>query len=170
MRERVFLEDNEIQRLIQSDAPVKAIIRDTFLFSLYSGIRFDDIRELSPSQVTMTKNEDITVFELTLLQLHGKDFKVKLDSKASAILAQYYNPSLPKIFAGMPHQPRFNSMLHLWAAWAGVDKSVSFSVARHTFIIRLLKKGMSLPRVREVLGFNETSHVNIYEQMVKKQQ
>jgi site-specific recombinase XerD len=169
MRERVYLEDDQVKRLIQSDAPIKAIIRDTFLFSLFSGIRFDDIRDLSSSQVTMMKNENgnVTGYELTLSRSRGKNYTVGLNAKASAIFSQYYHPSLSKVFTGMPHLPFFNSKLHLWAAWAGVDKSVSFSVARHTFIIGLLKEGIPLPKVRKVVGFGDTSDVYIYERMVK---
>jgi site-specific recombinase XerD len=163
-RDILYLENDEMRLLAESDAPVSSVIRDVFWFSLHSGLRFDDIRYLTPSQVKI-QNDDETVNRFLVHLENG--LVTELNDGAAQIMEKYYNQSTERVFNRVPQLNEMNRKLDLWAAWAGLAKNISFSVARNTCIINLLRSGMPLMKVRRMMNFNCSTDLSMYKKEIK---
>src|ERR1035437_8055496 len=102
-----YLSKDEIQLLERSTLVPNVSVKDAFLFSLYTGLQWKDVKELTWGNIQLTVNrsktvngfESInesesvngkTVYSLTLLHLKSEDsYTIELNTKAIAILLQY---------------------------------------------------------------------------------
>ncbi len=156
---REFLTIEELQKLEQLhrsktlDWRLQNVL-SYFLFSCYTGLRFDDLRNL--------RNINIHDNEIISLQMHktGKTVKIPLSEKAKALIPDQRLKN-KKTFRVLTNQPT-NRYLKTIIQEAGINKSISFHCARHTFATISLDLGMSMETVKEILGHTDFKTTAIY--------
>lgn len=134
---RVNLSPAEIQQLenlqIGKSFPELQLIRDLFLFSCYTGLRFSDVDTLEKSHLTdgaeglcivkkMEKVPKPVTLPLALL----------FNGKPLAILQKYYSKEKGKVFPAVSNQ-HANRQLKILAGLAEIDVPLTFHISRHTF-------------------------------------
>ena len=125
-----------------------------FLFCCYTGLRFEDIRNL--------RNHNILNNDFISLQLHktGKLVKIPLSNQARALIPSQVLKN-KKTFRVLSNQPT-NRYLKQIMKEAEINKSISFHCSRHTFATVSLDLGVSMETVKEILGHTDFKTTAIY--------
>ncbi len=179
---RIFLTEEEILAIKATDFEVNSIeyhVRNMFLFSCFQGgIRISDL--------LLLKKKAIEEDRLNLIMHKTKEpINIKLLDKSKEILNKYINEIHPDdyIFPFLVNGVndtnnliRFNSIssktAHINAILkkvikkAGINKSVTFHIARHSFATIALKKGIRLEHVSKILGHGSLKTTTIYAKIV----
>ena len=72
------------------------------------------------------------------------------------------------VFEHLPGDSHINDILKIWAADAGITKSVTYHVSRHTFATMLLTLGADLYTVCKLLGHSDVKTTQIYAKIINK--
>ena len=131
---RVSLTAEELKR-IESLPTLEsaALAKDLFLFGCYTGLRFEDIMELSPTDIAregdkvMLRTRENKTKKLKTLPLH-----LLFGGKAIAIIDKYNAGDRATLFPPTTDQS-VNRILKSIAMAAGISKEITFHVSRHTF-------------------------------------
>jgi len=145
-----YLTFEEIQQL-QATPIMNQAVRDGFLFSCFSGLRYSDVKALTWDQVRF---EDAQVFLWFSQQKTGEAEALPLSKQAIEILnAQKDSKPSPGIRRKFENNVIFklpstsqsvNDALGRWAKRAGIAKKVTFHCGRHSFATMALTYGADL--------------------------
>ncbi len=159
--ERTFLELGEVEKLAQTPCRDHELKR-AFLFSCFTGLRLSDIRAIQWQNV---KGDSI---EFRQKKTKGFEY-LHLSEMAKQILNDK-NPTVlnmpnTNIFQ-VPSQSQIGVVVKAWCKDAGIDKHVTFHVARHTFATLALTQGVDLYTVSKLLGHKTIEATQIYAKVV----
>ncbi|MBF1547532.1 MAG: tyrosine-type recombinase/integrase, partial [Prevotella salivae] len=118
----VFLTADELSTLETFKIPAKHValgpIRDVFLFTCYTGLRYSDACNLTWDDIHNGKIEIVTVKT-------SDRILIEINSKAQAILDKYADIHLPdkKVLPVISNQ-KMNKHLHTLCKLAGIDESI----------------------------------------------
>jgi integrase/recombinase XerD len=163
-KREVFLTLEEVERIrnlnIPEDKGRVSKVRDMFLFSCYTGLRYSDIERLSWSHIS--DGEKVLCM---IMQKTRKRVKIPLLEKAKVILRKYKSITGGKkenlVFAPISNQ-KANAYLKEMAQIAGINKHLTTHVARHTFASNLVEFGISPFYIRDLLGLKSLEMTQIY--------
>lgn len=162
--QKEILSLDEVAKLIATNPKgLNADIRRAFIFCLYTGIRFCDVKELTFSDV------DYSNKLLTFNQI-----KVKHSSTASSVtiplnegLMQLIGePSeggsrVDKVF-NLPSHTMCLKALRKWVSAAGIEKHITWHCARHSFAVNVLMGGANVKVVASLLGHSSIQMTDKY--------
>ena len=72
------------------------------------------------------------------------------------------------VFEHLPGDSHINDILKIWAADAGIAKSVTYHTSRHTFATMLLTLGADLYTVSKLLGHSQIKNTQIYAEIINR--
>lgn len=154
----------EIQQLISTHySGENPDIRRAFIFCLYSGVRFCDVKDLTYGNVD---------FSNRLLQF--EQAKTKGRSSASGVVIPLNEGMLnligqgkrtDRIFALPSHTMCLKALRH-WVARAGIDKHITWHCARHSFAVNILNNGANIKTVASLLGHSGLSQTEKYTRAI----
>jgi len=132
-----------------------------FLFACYTGLRYYDLAEL--------RHGNIINQEYIELIMHKTRERViiPLSGKAKLMLPEASNFPDLKVFKVVSNQ-KTNDYLKNIAIAAGINKTVTCHVARHTFATVCLTLDIPLPVVSKLLGHTDIKTTQIYAKIVDK--
>jgi integrase len=155
-----YLTQEEIDRIDQTNFQVERlnVIRDIFVFCIYTGLAFAEVESLTPEHVTKGMDGELW------LNIHRKktkkDYQVPLLPRALEILEKYKNHPLclkkGKCLA-VPSNVKFNAYLKEIGDIAGMPKNKPLvtHLARKTFATTVaLSNGMNIGVLSKILGHN----------------
>lgn len=161
-----YLTEQELKMLIDTPIPFEEQIKDAFLFSCYSGLRHKDLQTLTVEQVT--ENLTHTKYYLLLKYTNSEtNYHLELETQAKAILQKYITNENQVIFDKMALS-RHSILLKLkiWAAHAGIDKEINFSMARDTFAYNQLLSGETQDSLAIKMGVKSKKHLECYIEII----
>jgi integrase len=136
-------------------------IRQAFLFSCFTGLRFSDVKKLVYSEI---ENNQITFRPAKTTK---KIVRVPLTDDAKSILENLPKHHInKKVFWDLPSSQVVNVYLKFWALEAGLKKNLHFHAARHTFATIGLTFGMDIFTVKEILGHSKIEMTQVYAKIV----
>lgn len=164
---RTYLSPEELKALKEHDLnynPSLIKIRDIFLFSVYTGLRFVDAQILTMDKVV--KAQDNTYMINIVQEKTGEVLTIPLLSQAVKIMEKYKDSPERKIFnraiPTMSNQ-KLNSYLKVIASLVGITKTLSHHVARHTCATTvLLNNEVPMEVVSKWLGHTSIKTTQIY--------
>lgn len=138
-----------------------AMVRDAFLFSCYTGLRFSDVHTLRNEH--LQKGVIIKRMVKTQLDVHIP-VKELFDGKALSIIERY--GSIEGLTLHLGSNATVNKHLKdiLKMADCG-DKGFTFHTARHTFASLLLQQGVQLSTIQRLLGHSNIQTTGIYAEI-----
>lgn len=142
--------------------------RRAFIFTLYTGIRYCDIKDLTFSNVDYS-NRTIT-FNQKKTQGHSNKSWVTIplnDGLLSLIGQPATNDPNEKIFK-LPSQEMCLKALRHWTAKAGIAKHITWHCGRHSFAVNILNNGANIKTVASLLGHSSIQHTEKYTRAVDK--
>jgi integrase/recombinase XerC len=161
--DREFLTVTEIEALTKllkrpELKPGKANVLKYFLFCCYTGLRYQDVKDLRFKNI-----QD----GLITLKMHKtkENVRVPLIEKAKALISTMDNPfQNQKIFHVFTDQTT-NRYLKEIVSMAGIVKNISFHCSRHTFATNGLTLGIPLEVIKELLGHTDIKTTLIYAKL-----
>jgi integrase len=162
---REYLTIDEVKQLIKTDC-IKPIIKQAFLFSCFSGLRFSDVKNLKWSDI-QTDNEGKRVIRYTQ-QKTKKDENLQVSDEAIKFIPEKGKSKDDDIIFSLPYNGTANGILRGWACAAGIKKRVTFHVGRHTNATLLLSLGVPIETVSKLLGHSDIQTTQIYAKVIDK--
>lgn len=157
--ERGFLTLDEVSRLVdaQCDYPV---VKNMFLFSCFTGLRFSDVKAL-----TWGKIDDSMIG--TTMQKTKQPIYIPISNNARRWLPERGSArAVDYVFIGYPNKNTICRCIDKWAKAAGIDKHVTFHIARHTFATLSLEYGADLYTISMLLGHQRVTTTQIYAKII----
>lgn len=159
------LSAEEISRLVsthyQGENPE---IRRAFILTLYTGIRFCDVKDLTFSDVDYTNS--ILSFEQSKTSGHSSASRVYMPIRSDLLKVigrpeDYDKGKKDKIFDLPSHTMCLKALRH-WTARAGIDKHITWHCGRHSFATQILTNGANVKVVATLLGHSGLRYVEKY--------
>lgn len=162
-RQIKYLSIDEVKKLIKS-GNCQDKVKRAFLFSCFCGLRFSDVSALTWENVKTSGNARLRI-ELTVRKT-GMPLTVYLSDEACKWLPERKDIT-GNVFQ-LPSAVWVNKILKRWGKSAGIDKRLTFHVARHTFATMMLTLGADLYTTSKLLGHSSIKTTQIYAQIVDK--
>jgi len=167
--DRGYLTQEELNTMMQKRFTIQRIeqVRDIFVFSCFTGLAYIDVKNLTEKDVKtsfdgklwiMKKRQKTNVLSKILLLDIPKKILKKYEGKLSD----------GKLLPVITNQ-RINSYLKEIADVCGIEKNLSFHLARHTFATTItLSKGVPIETVSKMLGHTSIKTTQIYARITDK--
>lgn len=170
--DREFLSEEEIQSIIKKKFRIKRLdqVRDIFIFSCFTGLAYADVKKLNADNVVIGIDGERWI----------KTFRTKTDTRsnipllpmAQAILDKYKDDPLmisSDLVLPVLSNQKMNAYLKEIADVCGINKNLTFHLARHTFATTVtLTNGVPIESVSKMLGHKSLKTTQHYAKILDK--
>jgi site-specific recombinase XerD len=170
--ERVYLSEEEIQRIIEKDFKTErlALVRDIFLFSCFTGLAYIDVKNLTKSHISIGIDGEKWIF--THRQKTETASKIPILPVTQMIIDKYANHpksnNEDKLLPILTNQ-KMNAYLKEIAGVCEIEKELTFHIARHTFATTVtLTNGVPIESVSKMLGHKNIQTTQHYAKILDK--
>ncbi len=155
-KEIIYLTEEELEALETKEISIERldVVRDVFVFCCYTGLAYQEVRNLSPNNITKEVDGDnwISVYR----QKTDKNVKIPILPKAHELIEKYKEHPLSlnigRIFPVLSNQ-KMNAYLKEIQTICGISKELTTHVARKTFATTVtLLNDVPMETVSELLG------------------
>ncbi len=167
-----FLTSAELSAVFKKSFPIERlqIVRDIFLFCCFTGLAYVDVMSLTRQNII--KGIDGNDWLITRRQKTDTTVKVPLLPQALELIKTYKeNPkalNYGTLFPVISNQ-KMNAYLKEIADVCGINKSITFHVARHTFATTVtLSNGIPIESVSKMLGHTTIRTTQVYARVVEQ--
>lgn len=170
--ERGFLSLLELQEIEKKNftIPRLQLVRDLFVFSCYTSLSYIDAINLSAENIRIGIDGELWIYynrEKTTKPIH-----IPLLPKALDIIEKYKDNSKAilqgRVFPKISNQ-KLNTYLKEIADVCGIEKNLTFHIARHTFATTVtLSNGMPIETVSKLLGHSKIATTQIYAKVIER--
>lgn len=155
---REYLTFEEIERFSKIDKNLNT--KSAFLFSCYTGLRLNDIRELKWSNIR--GNEIYKKISKT-----GKHETLPINKTAQKILDSKNKDSV-FVFELPKENKTIEYQIKAICELAGINKHITYHCSRHTFATILLTNGVDIYTVSKLLGHSSVSMTEVYSNLINQ--
>lgn len=162
------LSPEEIQQLIATHYEHEnPNIRRAFIFCLYCGLRYCDVKDLTFANVDFSNK--LLKFEQNKTKGHSASSGVVIPLN-DGILKLIGEPSSPnnrdEVIFPLPSYEMCLKALRRWVKRAGINKHISWHCARHSFAVNILNNGANIKTVASLLGHSGLKHTEKYTRAI----
>ena len=161
--ERSFLTEDELRRMMTTELRYKRqdYNRDMFLFSCFTGICYADMASLTYDRIEQDAQGEWWISGNR--QKTETRYVVKLLPYSLFILNKYRGLTGDGRVFAMSTLDSIDDSLKNIARKCGIDKQLSFHLARHTYATTIcLSNGVSLETLSKMLGHKQITTTQIY--------
>ena len=146
------------------DSPNRYLVRDIFLFSVFTGIAFSDIRDLTCNNLVQA--EDGVWWIHSKRRKTGTEFHVPLLELPLQIIEKYRGLNKDGKMFVMLSCSKTNGNLKKIAKICGIKRNITFHMARHSYASLItLSQGVPMETVSRMLGHRDLRATRIYAQV-----
>lgn len=135
-------------------------VKKAFLFALFTGLRFSDVKALRHENIDLNNQTLSIVQEKT-----GEKLFQPLHPFALELIGDKQDND-SKVFK-LPTSEGTNKMLKIWTAKAGIDKKITFHCARHSFATNHIIFKSDIVTLSKLMGHNTIRYTQIYTQIAE---
>ncbi len=168
--DRPYLTEKELQNIINLEIsiPRLEIVRDLFVFSCFSGLAYIDLFQLKASELEFASNGILWI--RTRRQKTKVKAQIPLLAEATFIIEKYCDLTVLKaeerVFPVLSNQ-KTNAYLKEIQTLVGLEKILTFHVARHTFATTVtMMNGVPIESVSRMLGHKDIKSTQHYARIV----
>ena len=169
------LSPEEIKMMIDTHYPKENLqVRNAFLFSLNTGMRWCDVRDLTFGQFDFTNKT--FAYNQNKTKGHSTKSNVSLPLTDTLLGLMGEHPEArgkDELVFGLPSHTMALKALRRWTKFAGIDKHITFHCARHSFGTNMAstaaQKGFSIRLVQDMLGHSSLRYTERYTRVVDEQ-
>ena len=148
------LSQEEMTRLIATHYPREnPNIRRAFIFCLYTGMRYCDIKDLTFANIDFGNR--LLKFEQNKTKGHSTNSGVVIPLN-DGLIKLIGEPTSPdnraELVFPLPSYEMCLKALKRWVKRAGINKHISWHCARHSFAVNILNNGANIKTVASLLG------------------
>lgn len=161
--EQKYLTRDELQKIITTplDHPCRYLTRDMFLFSVFTGLAYRDICNLTEKNVV--RASDGVLWIETTRQKTGTPCEIPLMEIPLQILDKYKGLAPDGKLLPMQSCGRLNKNLKVIAQLCGLKRKLIFHAGRHTYASEIcLSQGVPIETVSRMLGHRDLRSTQIY--------
>ena len=172
LADRGFLTEEELAAIESKEIKLHRIeaVRDIFVFSCYTGLAYADVANLTWDHILVGMDGEKWIN--IPRQKTAIKSRVPLLPEAFAILVKYkYDPliKIPGPLLPILSNQKMNAYLKEIADICGINKNLTFHLARHTFATTItLTNGVPIETVSSMLGHTNIQTTQIYSKVVDK--
>jgi len=170
--DREFLNQEELNKIIQLDLSHNNSldkVKDLFIFSVYTGLRFQDAQSLTIDSLGKYKNKAFIKF---IQQKTSRAIEIPLLPAAIKIIEKYTKTPEREVFKKLLPEisnQKVNAYLKVIADLSGLNRKISHHIARHTFATTIcLNNNMALEDVSMLLGHSSLKTTQIYGKITQE--
>ncbi len=142
-------------------------IRKAFILSLYCGLRFCDVKDLTFANVDYSNK--LLMFEQNKTKGHSNSSGVVIplnDGLLSLIGEPTGSDTKDSLIFPLPSSTMCLKALRRWVKRAGIDKHITWHCARHSFAVNILNNGANIKTVASLLGHSGLRHTEKYTRAI----
>lgn len=161
--EQKYLTRDELHKIITTplDHPCRYLTRDMFLFSVFTGLAYRDICNLTAKNIV--KASDGVLWIETTRQKTGTPCEIPLMEIPLQILDKYKGLAPDGKLLPMQSCGRLNKNLKVIAKLCGLKRKLIFHAGRHTYASEIcLSQGVPIETVSRMLGHRDLRSTQIY--------
>jgi integrase len=165
-KEKEFLSVYEIQNI--ANTPCRnEMVKNAFLFSCFTGLRYGDIVALKWNQIKEVNYDGNGItYAVQLRQSKtGIINTIPLNETAVNLIGDRPNEDTLVFQMTMKHRSIQRVLKSLLEA-ASITKKITFHTARHTYAIMLLANGSDLMTVKDLLGHKDIKSTQVYAKVI----
>jgi site-specific recombinase XerD len=161
--DRGYLTEEEIAKISQKEFVSERLeqVRDVFIFSCFTGLAYIDVKNLTREHIRISFDGNLWI--MTKRQKTDTTVNVPV-LKIPKMILDKYEDKLPKgkLLPVISNQ-KLNSYLKEIGDVCGIQKNLTFHLARHTFATTTtLAKGVPIETVSKMLGHTNIETTQIY--------
>jgi integrase len=167
---RTALNKDELTAIVEKEMPVERLqlVKDIFLFSCYTGLAYVDVRKLKRSEVVRGIDGEQWIY--TNRQKTDTLSRIPILPTAAHIMKRYEDQPQciveGRLLPVMSNQ-KMNAYLKEIADVCGINKLLTFHIARHTFATTVtLNNGVPIESVAKMMGHTSIKTTQIYAKVM----
>lgn len=167
--DRGFLSEDDLKKMMEKEFASKRLeqVRDIFVFACFSGLAYIDLANLRVDNIQ--KMFDGRLWIVTHRQKTNTKVTVPLLPPAIKILKKYEGKYLDGQLLLIITNQKLNCYLKEIADICGIEKNLTFHLARHTFATTMtLGKGVPIESVSKMLGHTNIQTTQIYARITNE--
>jgi integrase len=165
---RTALTKEELKAISEKEMPMERLrlVKDIFLFCCYTGLAYVDVRKLKRSEVL--KGIDGENWIYTNRKKTDTLSRIPILPSALEILERYEDhPQCQDNVLPVMSNQKMNAYLKEIADLSGINKILTFHIARHTFATTItLNNGVPIESVAKMLGHTNIKTTQIYAKVM----
>lgn len=141
-------------------------IRRAFIFCLYTGIRFCDVKDLTFANVDYSNK--LLKFEQNKTKGHSASSGVviPLNDGLLKLIGEPESDNRNELIFPLPSHTMCLKALRRWTKRAGINKHITWHCARHSFAVNILNNGANIKTVASLLGHSGLKHTEKYTRAI----
>ena len=174
----ITVDDQQLRKEVLSPEEMQQLIathyehenpntRRAFIFCLYCGLRFCDVKDLTFANVDFSNK--LLKFEQNKTKGHSASSGVVIPLN-DGLLRLIGEPSSPdkrdEVIFPLPSYEMCSKALRRWVKRAGINKHISWHCARHSFAVNILNNGANIKTVASLLGHSGLKHTEKYTRAI----
>ena len=166
---RGYLSEDEVIAIATKEISIPRLdqVRDVFIFACYTGLAYSDLAQLRAENIK--KMFDGKLWIVTHRQKTQTNVNVPLLPMAEKILRKYEGKYLDGELLPILSNQKTNAYLKEIADICGIEKNLTFHLARHTFATTMtLGKGVPIESVSKMLGHTNIQTTQIYARITNE--
>lgn len=161
-----ILSMEEIRQLISTTYEGQNMeVRKAFIFSLYTGIRYCDVKDLAFKNID--RENRLLSFEQNKTKGHSKYSGVTIPLN-DGLLSLIGNGEDYELLFKLPSHTGCLKSLKSWTKKAGINKHITWHCGRHSFAVNILNNGANIKTVASLLGHSGLQHTEKYTRAIDK--
>lgn len=164
------LSQEEIKKLMDTHYQFeKENVRNAFIFCLYTGMRFCDVKDLRYYNIDYAYK--LLRFEQDKTKGHSARSWVTIplnDGLIHLVGRPKEGEIKESLVFNLPSYESCCKSVKRWVKRAGIDKHISWHTARHSFAVNILNNGANIKTVASLLGHSGLKHTEKYTRAVDK--
>ena len=167
---REFLSEADIDNMVNKEFVSERLelVRDIFVFSCFTGLAYIDVKQLTKNHISLGIDGDKWIF--TTRQKTDTASKIPLLPMAQEIVDKYENHPVclkEKRLLPILSNQKMNAYLKEIADVCGINKELTFHIARHTFATTItLSNGVPIETVSKMLGHTKVKTTQHYAKIL----
>lgn len=161
---------DEVQQLIATyDEKQNPEVRRAFIFCLYCGLRYCDVKDLTFANVDYSNR--LLKFEQNKTKGHSANSGVVIplnDGLLRLLGKPTASQTKDSLIFTLPSYEMCLKSLKRWVKRAGIDKHISWHCARHSFAVNILNNGANIKTVASLLGHSGLKHTEKYTRAIDR--
>ena len=161
--DRGYLSQDEVNKIAEKKLCSERLeqVRDIFIFSCFCGLAYIDVKNLTDSNIK--KSFDGKQWIMTKRQKTNTKVEVPLLPIPERIINKYRGKQKNGLLLPVISNQKLNSYLKEIGDVCGIEKNLTFHLARHTFATTTtLANGIPIETVSKMLGHTNISTTQIY--------
>jgi integrase len=159
-REHLTIEELKKIEIIDCDLP---LLKNAFLFSSYTGLRWSDINNLRWMDIRYNSESGYSL-NYKQQKTSGIEY-APIPDKATSFIGERQEDA-ERVFKGLRYSTYFNRKLKEWLKKAGINRKITFHCARHTYATVLLTKNIDIYTVSKMMGHRNLKTTQIYANVI----